>query len=255
MLRMTGHAPADGRFTLILTPGQVRLGDITDHFDGPLCVTEITQRRDTWTLGGRLYADYSPQQELDPPPLVRHVPRWVGVRVMRRPPHGEPLRTPGHTRSIKSHDPVRRGCYTHVAGWNASCSCDWTSPGNPWQGKKAASDAFLSHQVDMLTTATMEQHPSLARIEEIEQKLGERLPWQWTNKRASIELTGDEEAVHVRLSRWAAALGSEVAESENGRYASPHRRLRVATYNDTGWSGGTTGFELWAEFLKTDALI
>ncbi|MEU9849218.1 hypothetical protein [Streptomyces sp. NPDC047985] len=250
---MTGHAPEDGYITFILTPEQVRLGDITDHPVGLLRITEITQRHDTWTLGGKHPDDYTPIQELETPPLVRHVAGWDAVRVHRKPAHGERLRTPGHTREIKSHNPVRRGCYTHVDGWDASCSCGWVSLTNPQRGRQSASGAFLIHQVEVLTAATVDKYPNLAQIEGIEQQLGERLAWEWRNRHASAELTGDGDTVRDRMGRWAGALDTEVIETENPYCTPPQRLLRVsAPMPATG--GSSVGFDLRAELAMADAL-
>ncbi|MEE1812622.1 hypothetical protein [Streptomyces sp. BE133] len=252
---MTGHAPKDGYITFILTPEQIRLGDITDHPDGPLRIAEITQRRSTWTLGGKHPDDYTPIQELEAPPLVRHVVGWNAVRIYRKPAYSERLRIPGHTRTIKSHNPVRRGCYTHVDGWDASCSCGWASPTNPQRGKNAATGAFLLHQVEVLTAATVDKHPNLAQIESIEQQLGERLVWEWRSKHASAELAGNEDAIRTRMGGWASALGTEVIVTENPHCDPPQRLLRVSAGSSAGWGGSSAGFDLRAELAMTDALI
>ncbi|MGW2183920.1 hypothetical protein ACWCXX_39285 [Streptomyces sp. NPDC001732] len=251
---MTGHAPKDGYITYVLAPAQVRLGDITDHFDGPLRITEITQRQSIWTLGGKHPDDYTPIQELEAPPLVRHVPSGNAVRIHRRPAYGEALRTPGHTRTIESHNPVRRGCYTHVDGWNASCSCGWASPTNPHQGKNPAARAFQLHQVEVLTAATGDKYPNLARIQNLEQQLGERLVWEWRSRHASAELVGKEDVLRTRLGRWANALDTEVIETENPYCPPPQRLLRVsAPMPATG--GSSAGFDLRAELAMVEALV
>ncbi|WP_406502196.1 hypothetical protein OHA04_45535 (plasmid) [Streptomyces sp. NBC_01590] len=252
---MTGHTIKDGYITLVLTPEQVRLGDITDHPDGPLRIAEITQRRSTWTLGGKHPDDYTPIQELETPPLVRHVVGWDAVRIHRRPTHGETLRTPGHARTIKSHNPVRRGCYTHVDGWDASCSCGWASPTNPHlRGKSAATEAFRLHQVEVLTAGTVDKHPNLAQIEDIEQQLGERLVWEWRNGHASVELAGDEDAIRDHMGRWASALDVEVIENENRHCTPPQRLLRVSAPMSATW-GSSAGINLRAELAMADAVI
>lgn len=46
------YSPAHGYATIAVLPHDVVLGDVVDHTDGLMVVTEITRRHATWTLGG-----------------------------------------------------------------------------------------------------------------------------------------------------------------------------------------------------------
>ncbi|QGZ53333.1 hypothetical protein GPZ77_34450 (plasmid) [Streptomyces sp. QHH-9511] len=212
---LPSYRPADGYVTLVLKPGQVELGDITDHSTGPVRVTEITERTQTWSIGGYAPDDWRRplMNDFSPPPLMRHVPAWCKVRVYRR--LEETRRVAGHSKVVKSHNPVRRGCYTHVQGWNASCSCGWVSPSNPHNSQDRARKALIPHHAEVLTKQTLAAVRNLARVMALEEAMGEQLPWAWRNGVATADLTplGVDKA-RPQLERWADALGAPVL----GRY-------------------------------------
>jgi hypothetical protein len=211
------YRPADGYVTLVVQPKDVQLGDITDHLTGFLRVREIVQRISVWTVGGHGPNDWTrvPMNDTDPPPLVRHVAGWSKLRVYRRVKPG--LRVPGHTKTVTSHNPRVRGCYTHVDGWNAACSCGWKSETvHGSQGR--AREALIPHHAEILTQQTQDAVPNLVRIQALEEHLGDRLPWTWRNGIAEADLAGlPETEQRARLDLWAQAVGGAVGPRWNGQ--------------------------------------
>ncbi|MFC7794632.1 hypothetical protein [Streptomyces cinereoruber] len=211
------YRPADGYATFVLLPSQLELGDITDHVHGPMRIEEITQRIQTWTAAGYAPNDWKrpPPGDYAPPPLARHIPGWARIRVYRRMKDSQ--KVPGHTKKVTSHNPVRRGCYTHVDGWNAACSCGWASPENPHHGKPRAQRTLVPHHAEALTAQTFTTVRNLTRISHLEDTLGERLPWHWHNSIATADLTpmGVDDAM-PRLNRWAEALNAPIRPQYQG---------------------------------------
>lgn len=191
-------------------------------------VTEVTKRMHMWTVGGHTASGWQTRtmDDTSPPPMVRHVPNWCRLRVHRKPAPG--LRLPGHTKTVKSHNPRLRGCYTHVDGWNTTCSCGWVG-NNPYPSEGRARAAFLPHQAQVLTSRTLSEVKNLARINTLEDKLGERMPWTWRNGIADAELVGmPPDQARTRLDRWAKALGAEVSTRRS------HHRLGVFSSAEDG---------------------
>ena len=211
------YRPAAGYATFVVLPNQLELGDITDHVQGPMRIEEITQRTQTWSAAGYPPSVWKrpPSGDFTPPPLTRHIPGWARTRVYRQVKDGQKI--PGHTKKVTSHNPVRHGCYTRVEGWNAACSCGWTSPENPHYSKTKAQRSLIPHQAEVLTAQPFTTVRNLARISSLEDTLGERLPWDWRNGITIADLTplGVDEA-RPRLSRWAEALNVPVQSRYQG---------------------------------------
>lgn len=208
------YSPAHGYATLATRPDQVRLGDVCDHSDGLLVVTEITLRHHTWTIGGYNPAAPPPRywslgsgQPPAAPPLVRHVTSQPRIRV-RRPATAWP-RLAGHAKTISTHNPVKRGMYTTVQGWTAACSCEWTGP-EVHRGRGWAEEATARHRAQVITDATRADLGDLAAIEALENVLNDVLPWRWDHG-AQAQLHGltPHDALK-RLAPWAVALGVEI---------------------------------------------
>lgn len=271
---MASYTPHDGYATLVLRPEELQLNDVTDHHTGPLRITEITQRFRIWSVGG-----YGPDLRYaratyrtpEVPPLTRNIPSDHTLRVCRKVPVG--TRLTGHAQQITSHNPRLRGCYTHVDGYNAACSCGWTSPDNAHSSRQRAREAFNRHQAQFLTDQTRDKFKNLAELQRLEEQLDHRLPWAWQNTFASADLTGmPEETLHELLARAAKILGVEVRREEEdnaltpwkegGVYGASHPYLWVSPGQDDPHGGGwgwhdRARFEIRATLLpsKTDAMV
>jgi hypothetical protein len=207
------YSPARGYATIVVHPDEVDLGDVVDHTNGLMVVTEITRRHATWSIGGynpaapppfywALGAGPAPAT----PPLARHVTAQPRIRV-RRPATAWP-RLPGHAKLITSSNPVKSGCYTLIDGYNANCACGWTASIIP-KTRQGAGEALDKHRALVLTQATREAY-GLADIERLEREVGDVLPWRWDHG-AQAQLRGLSTAQALaRLAPWAAALGVEI---------------------------------------------
>jgi hypothetical protein len=218
---VSSYSPACGYATIAVQPHQVELDDVIDDVDGLVVVTEITRRRDIWTLGG--YNPALPVRLPDPTPgFPRTDDRPLFTRDMRaqprirvRRPAADWARLPGHTKKVTSHNPVRSGCYTLVEGYDASCSCGWAAP-EPTKGKYSAGEAVLRHRAEVITAQT-HQHTGLDQIERLEVDLEDLLPWRWDHG-AQAALRGLTTAQALaRLTPWAQALGVQIEHMGAGR--------------------------------------
>lgn len=225
------YSPAHGYATIAVQPDAIDLGDVADHTSGLMVVTEITRRHSTWTIGGYNPAlpnrvpspDHHgyPRSVARPPLLTRDLNRQSRVRV-RRPAATWP-RLPGHTKKISSHNPVTSGCYTLIEGYDAACSCGWTAA-IVCKNRSAAADAVNKHRAQVLTDATRQELGNLADIEQLEQQVGDVLPWRWDHG-AQAHLRGlTTTQALTRLTPWANALGvgiEHVSADEFGLHG-PH---------------------------------
>lgn len=210
------YSPAHGYATIAVLPHDVVLGDVVDHTDGLMVVTEITRRHATWTLGGENPAlprrVPNPQRGgwpslVDRPLLTRDLTPQPRIRVRRKAATW--ARLAGHTKHVASHNPRRQGMYTVNDGWTAACSCGWTAA-KPYPGRSSADEAVLQHRAEALTDLTRQKLGNLTAIERLEAELGDVLPWRWDHG-AWAQLRGltTPQALD-RLSPWAQALGVDI---------------------------------------------
>lgn len=207
------YSPAYGYATIAVRPDCIDLGDVADHTAGLMVVTEITRRHSTWTIGG-----YNPAVPYRVPSSAHHgYPRsaaWPLLtrdlncqsRVRVRRPATAWARLPGHAKKVTSHNPVKSGFYTLIEGYDAACSCGWTSA-VVCKSRGAATDAVNKHRALVLTQATRDGLDGLAAIEQLEQQVGDVLPWRWDHgAQAALQGLTPSQAV-TRLTPWAEALG------------------------------------------------
>ncbi|BBB00593.1 hypothetical protein RVR_10592 [Actinacidiphila reveromycinica] len=214
------YSPAHAYATIAVQPHEVELGDVVDHTDGLVVVTEITRRRATWTLGG-----YNPAlparvphpvhgfpNPVDRPLLTRDVRAQPRIRVRR--PAAAWARLPGHTKKVTSRNPIRSGCYTLIDGYDVACSCGW-SAAEPARSKYSANEAVLRHRAEAIADQTHQQ-TGLRDIERVEAELGDVLPWRWDHgAQANLRGLTTTQAV-ARLTPWAVALGVEIEHMAAG---------------------------------------
>lgn len=208
------YTPEHGYATIAATPAELELGDVIDHTDGLVVVTEITRRHQTWPLGG--YDPLTPDLRAlwvsstgapAAPQRVRHAGQHTRLRVRR--PATAWKRLPGHTKKITSQGAVKRGMYTTVAGYTAACSCDWTTP-EPCTSHYHAEQATIRHRAAEITAATHLEYRTLTTVEALERVLSDVLPWEWRHG-TYAELRGlTTQAALARITPWATALGTDI---------------------------------------------
>ncbi len=206
------------RAVVLLEPGDVQLGDVlVDAFGGQLLVEEVVRR----SYEPRFeFAAFRPRRSFADPPVLdrRRVITRSGalLRVARRLDHFGPLS--GHHSRVRSHNPVRQGCYTLVDGWRAECSCGW--PGEQPQIHGSQSQARLAwriHKATVITIHTCDSHPGYLHIAYAEG--GHHplppVPWSFVKHNGLAHARLDEiplpEARQIAAA-WAQAFGVEVSE-------------------------------------------
>jgi hypothetical protein len=242
------YAPATGWATIVVPPAGVELGDIIDHTAGLLVVTAITRRHATWTLagynpadpphaywalGGGTWQDNTADGTPPPAPLARHVTAGVRIRVRRLAEHWQ--RLPGHTRTVTSRNPRKSGCYTLVEGYDVTCKCGWTGHS---RSRGGAAQAHATHRADAITQSTRTAY-GLDAIEDLEQQLGDVLPWRW-NHGAQAQLRGLTTAQALaRLTPWATALGADIEHmsANDAGLGGPHFLWIDSRSDDTSTPG------------------
>lgn len=227
---LTRYSPAAGYATIIVRPDEIELGDVTDHTQGLMVVTEVTRRTGDWTIGG--YDPASPRplwQRLEDArthtaaPRQRVLPQQPRVRVRR--PATVWARLAGHTKRVTAHNPVRRGWYTANDGWNAACSCGWAAA-EPLPGRDLAEDAVMVHRAEVLTDQTHRDY-GLAAIERLEAELVDVLPWRWDHgSQAQLRGLTTDQAL-TRLTPWARALGVGIEHMSAGLFSGDEHFLWV----------------------------
>lgn len=207
------YSPAHGYATIAVRPDEVDLGDVADHTDGLMIVTEITRRHATWSIAGHNpalpYRVPNPARAgwpsvVERPLLTRDITIQARIRVRR--PATSWARLAGHTQKITTHNPTRLGMYTVAEGWDAACSCGWKGE-KPYRGKDSAREGVMRHRAEVLTDLTDRKLGNLAAIQRLETQLGDVLPWRWDHG-AQAQLCGLTTAQALaRLAPWAEALG------------------------------------------------
>lgn len=220
----TGSAPArsgalppalHGPYALVLADlDEIRLGDVLlDTFTGPLLVDEIVRRRQVPV------AQFAEHRTVygDPRTGERHTTErrrvidhsGTRVRIARTIEAFGPTR--GHYTRVRTHNPVRRGCYVLNDGWLAECSCGW--PGEKpavHGGQRSARRAWLEHKADVLTGASCGTHDGCALVAAAEQARElPPIPWSFAFNGAAVarlDELGHQRAAQVAAA-WADALG------------------------------------------------
>lgn len=210
------YSPAHGYATVAVQPHEIELGDVADHTDGLIVVTEITRRHATWTIGGYNpalpYRVPNPERggwpaKVERPLLTRDITVQPRIRVRR--PATSWARLAGHTMTISTHDPVQQGMYTIAQGWDAACSCGWTGP-EPYPSWASARTGVMRHRAEVLTDLTDRKLGNLAAVQRLESAIGDVLPWRWDHG-AQAQLRGLTTAQALtRLAPWAVALDVEI---------------------------------------------
>lgn len=201
--------------TFLARADEVVLGDTIDSVDGLVRVREIVQRPGRWDLAGdppgQPIRFYTPRGS-DPAPRSRVSPHpYDSVRVRR--PVSSFGRLKGHAKKVASHNPVKRGMYTHVDGYTAACSCGWKSP-DVHAGPTTAGTAWLEHKAGQITDAAYASNSALKFIAaaEVAHRDVPPLPWRFTlmasaeQARADISTLPLDQARAV-LAAWRAVPG------------------------------------------------
>ncbi|MFJ2731439.1 hypothetical protein [Streptomyces sp. NPDC087317] len=171
--------------TTLVRADQVELGDFVDSADGLIRVREIVQRPQYWTLAGdppgqAFRVAFHPNGE-SPAPRTQVIHRRnCTVRVRRGVSRFG--RLTGHSKRVTSHNPVKRGMYTLVDGYNSACSCGWKSS-TVHKSKHRAGEAWLGHKAGQLTEAAYAANSALLLIAttEIVHPQLPPVPWYFTN--------------------------------------------------------------------------
>lgn len=171
--------------TFLARADEVLLGDTIDSLDGLVRVREIVQRPGRWDLAGdppglpaRFISAPGPH---NPAPQTR-LSLWPYDSIRVRRPVTAFGRVKGHTKTVASHNPVKRGCYTHVEGYTAACSCRWKSR-HIHPGRHSAGEAWTKHKAGQITDAAYQANSALmfiATAEVVHPHLPP-VPWQFTH--------------------------------------------------------------------------
>ncbi|MFF9123209.1 hypothetical protein ACF09J_07905 [Streptomyces sp. NPDC014889] len=171
--------------TILTRADEVELGDAVDSPAGIIRVREIVQRPQYWTLAGdppgqAFHVAFHPKGE-SPAPRTQVIHRRNStIRVRRGVSHFG--RLTGHSKHVTSHNPVKRGMYTLVDGYNSACSCGWKSS-TVHKSKHRAGEAWLGHKAGQLTESTYAANSALlliATAEVVHPQLPPA-PWYFTN--------------------------------------------------------------------------
>lgn len=182
--------------TVLARADEVLLGDVVDSADGPVRVREIVQRLQRWELAGDPPGQpvrYSSSRSTDGlPPLTRvTLPPYARIRVRRTIRSFG--RLTGHAKKVASHNPVKRGWYTHVDGYTAACSCGWASP-TVHDGQGSAGAGWLAHKAGQITEAAYADNSALMFIATAEVVYPQLPPVPW---RFTSITSGDHKGVGV----------------------------------------------------------
>jgi hypothetical protein len=157
--------------TMLAHADEVFLGDVVDTIDGPVHVREIVQRRDRWTLAGDPPGHIVRSIARNPWPVPaeplfrRTLPAYQTIRIRRSVRHFGRLK--GHAQDVRSHNPVKRGCYTHIDGYTAACSCGWKAI-DIYASKGRASDGWQGHKAGQFTEAAYADNSALLWLDSVE---------------------------------------------------------------------------------------
>ncbi|MGW0821787.1 hypothetical protein [Streptomyces sp. NPDC002845] len=173
--------------TLLARADEVLLGDVIDSTDGPVHVREIVQRRRLWDLAGDPPGHIicrppgRRRGELDEPPLhTRRLAASTQIRIRRTVRSFG--RLTGHTQQVASHNPVKRGCYTHVDGYTAACSCGWKAT-DVYASKHRAGESWVAHKADRLSDAAYADNSALLWLSSLEVVHPHLPPLPWEFKK------------------------------------------------------------------------
>jgi hypothetical protein len=157
--------------TMLARAEETLLGDVVDTIDGPIRVREIVQRRHYWDLAGDPPGHHARPTARHrwpslPEPLTRRIlPASETIRIRR--PVRDFGRLKGHTKDVRSHNPVKRGWYTHVSGYTAACSCSWKAK-DIYSSKGGASDGYMGHKAGQFTEAAYADNSALLWLSSLE---------------------------------------------------------------------------------------
>ncbi|MEV4863229.1 hypothetical protein [Streptomyces ossamyceticus] len=157
--------------TMLARADEALLGDVVDSIGGPVHVREIVQRRDRWTLAGdppgRIARSTAgaPWPGTAEPLLRRTLPAHDKIRIRRSVRYFGRLK--GHAQDVRSHNPVKHGCYTRVDGYTAACSCGWKAK-DVYASKGKASEAWLGHKAGQFTEAAYADNSALLWVDSTE---------------------------------------------------------------------------------------
>ncbi|MBD9703417.1 hypothetical protein IHE56_15265 [Streptomyces sp. ID01-12c] len=172
--------------TILARADETLLGDIVDTIDGPIHVREIVQRTDRWTLAGDPPGHITrtisrrPWPEPAEPLFRRTLPSYAKIRIRRSIRHFGRLK--GHAQDVRSHNPVKRGMYTHIDGYTAACSCGWKAT-DIYASKGRASDGWLAHKAGQFTEAAYADHSALLWLDSVEVVHPNLPPLPWAFKK------------------------------------------------------------------------
>ena len=173
--------------TILARTDEALLGDVVDTIHGPIHVREIVQRsQERWDLAGDPPGHIArpAAQHLWPgkaePLFRRALPAYQTIRIRRSIRHFGRLK--GHAQDVRSHNPVKYGCYTRVDGYTAACSCGWKSK-NVHASKGKASDAWLDHKAGQFSEAAYADNSALLWVSSAEVVHPGLPPLPWTFKK------------------------------------------------------------------------
>jgi hypothetical protein len=177
--------------TVLVRADEVLLGDVVDSTDGAVRVREIVERPFVWDLAGdppgQSHTVGAWHRDTPPPATRVRVNPSLIMRVRRSV--AKFGRLSGHAKRVHSHNPVKRGWYTHVEGYLAECSCSWKSA-TVHPGKHAAAQAWLGHKAGQLSESAYASNSALLLIDtsEVVHPQLPGVPWRF-----STVLTGDRQ--------------------------------------------------------------
>lgn len=243
--------------TMLTRADETLLGDVVDTVHGPIHVREIVQRSNNrWDLAGdppgHIARTTRPGGQ-DPwpgkaaPLLRRTLPVYEKIRVRRSVRHFGRLKC--HAQDVRSHNPVKYGCYTRVDGYTAACSCGWKAT-DIFASKGRASEAWLAHKAGQFSEAAYADNSALLWLDSVEVVHPHLPPLPWVFKKivsgprhgqgiadASLDSLTVDQARQV-MAAWQTVLDTDGRETFEeyfpGRESTPrgprpgHTRLRLS---------------------------